>query len=699
MRLIKGALAACLLLLGGAAYGAALLHHNLEVTLQPAEQRIEAVDRITLPHPGRFEFLLNAGLELEAEGGELQALPSAGGDSPGVRRYALTPAGREVLLRYHGYVSAPLAGGARPGQINAEGVVLEGATLWYPHVPDRLLTFDLAVTMPPGWRAVSQGRRLTQHLQQQGGGGKALVHWQELGPQEEIYLIAARFSEYSEMAAGVEAIAFLRQPDAALARRYLDVTAHYLDLYNRLIGPYPYSKFALVENVAETGYGMPSFTLLGPRVIRLPFILHSSYPHEILHNWWGNSVYVDYSQGNWAEGLTSYLADHLIQQQRGRDAAFRRNILQKYADFVGHERDFPISQFRARHSTSSEAVGYGKTQMVFHMLRRQIGDAAFTRGLQALYRHHRFKRAGFDDLARLFGEAAGRDLTPFFDQWIKRRGAPRLQLGAIRRERVGEGWLLEVTLEQIQAGAPYRLEVPLAVTLAGRDEAHEVTLVLTDESEEFELMLPAPPLRIDIDPVFDLFRAVDRSEIPPALSQAFGADSALLVLPARAPAALQQAYRQLAGAWQRLQRIEVVLDSELKRLPDDRAVWLLGWQNRFAGQMVAGLRRHGVVAGADGISLAGQSFGAQEHAVVVSRRQSGSADHALLWLAADNPRAIAGLARKLPHYRNYSYLVFEGDEPVNLLKGQWPVLRSSMSGLFERDTPPARLAPRPPLVR
>ena len=34
---------------------------------------------------------------------------------------------------------------------------------------------------------------------------------------------------------------------------------------------------------------MPSFTLMGSRIIRFPFILHSSYPHEILHNW-GNGL-------------------------------------------------------------------------------------------------------------------------------------------------------------------------------------------------------------------------------------------------------------------------------------------------------------------------------------------------------------------------------------------------------------------------
>ena len=142
-------------------------------------------------------------------------------------------------------------------------------------------------------------------------------------------------------------------------------------MYRGLIGPYPYGKFALVENFWETGYGMPSFTLLGPQIIRFPFILTSSYPHEILHNWWGNSVFVDYETGNWCEGLTAYLADHLIQEQRGKGADYRRDTLQKYRDYVRDGRDFPLTEFRSRHSAATEAVGYGKTLMVFHMLRRQ----------------------------------------------------------------------------------------------------------------------------------------------------------------------------------------------------------------------------------------------------------------------------------------------------------------------------------------
>jgi hypothetical protein len=68
-------------------------------------------------------------------------------------------------------------------------------------------------------------------------------------------------------------------------------------------------------------------------------------------------------------------------------------------------------------------------------------------------------------------------------------------------------------------------------------------------------------------------------------------------------------------------------------------------------------------------------------------------------VASDNPAAMPGLARKLPHYGKYSYLGFEGDEPQNILKGQWPVGASPLSAaLAQGPLPPLRLPGREPLA-
>jgi len=55
-------------------------------------------------------------------------------------------------------------------------------------------------------------------------------------------------------------------------------------------------------------------------VVRLPFITETSLGHEVLHSWFGNSVEVDAGQGNWCEGLTTYLADQAFAADKGTDA-------------------------------------------------------------------------------------------------------------------------------------------------------------------------------------------------------------------------------------------------------------------------------------------------------------------------------------------------------------------------------------------
>ena len=102
-----------------------------------------------------------------------------------------------------------------------------------------------------------------------------------------------------------------------LAPAYLDAVIRYLKLYSELFGPYPFPKFAVVENFFPTGYGFPSYTLLGSTILRLPFILSTSLGHEIAHCWWGNGVQVDYESGQ-LERSADHLRLGLPLRRRGR---------------------------------------------------------------------------------------------------------------------------------------------------------------------------------------------------------------------------------------------------------------------------------------------------------------------------------------------------------------------------------------------
>jgi hypothetical protein len=669
------------------------LHQKLEVKLQPQAESLQVSVQLTLPKNVSPNFLLHRGLNpiSQTPGVRIEETEQIDGPVPlAAYRVQLPDKINRFTLTYGGRISHHLTrlkespGRSRErlaGTISSQGIHLDAATGWYPQFPGSLQSFTLEAELPDGWLAVSQGAGPETVT----AGRRQHVVWQESQPQDEIYLIAAPFQFYQRQVGEIEAQVFLRQADEALANRYLSATEHYLQLYQKLIGPYPYAKFALVENFWETGYGMPSFTLLGSRVIRLPFILHTSYPHEILHNWWGNSVYVDYASGNWSEGLTSYLADHLLAEQQGRGSEHRRSALQRYVDFVRHDNDFPLSEFQARHSTASQAVGYNKSLMLFHMLRRKLGDERFIDGVRRFYRDNRFQTAGFPQLQAAFEAAGETSLGDFFHQWVERTGAPSLALEQVRIEITPRGYRLSGALRQTQKAAPFHLRVPLVIGF--EDGAYQAEQVdMTQRQQAFRFDLAATPLSLSVDPWFDLFRALDPAETPPSLSQFFGAERVLILLPAAADKTLRQGYRALATAWaEDYPEAEILLDRELDHLPDDRPVLLLGWENRFTSGFLDALADYPLSRKTDSLSLWNESYDEANHSFALAHRPDGSAQ-TRLWIATRTPESLAGLARKLPHYGKYSALAFSGKTPDNRLKRQWPVIGSPLQATFTKTT-------------
>jgi hypothetical protein len=694
------------------------LRHDIQVILQPQAHWLQVTDRLTLPPASgeSWHFFLHAGLQPRSLTSEVQLVrqqtpPPTAAVPLEHYRVSLPPGTRTFGVQYAGTISHPLqqrgAEYARsfrqtPGTIAADGVYLSAATYWYPRTDSELVTFAVEVQSPPDWEVISQGRR-THHERHE---ATTSVRWEEAAPQEHIFLVGGPLTAYQQQTAAGPAMVFLRTPEASLAQQYLAVTGQYIAMYSQLLGAYPYEKFALVENFWESGYGMPSFTLLGSTVIRLPFILHSSYPHEILHNWWGNGVFVADTSGNWSEGLTAYLADHLIQEQRGTGADYRRTALQKYADYVAQQQDFPLMAFRARHDAVSEAVGYGKALMFFHMLRQSVGDAAFVHALRTFYQRRKFQYASFDDLRQAFADATGSDMHTLFEPWLSQAGAPELHLrdAAVRPD--GAAYVLTAVVEQLQSGPAYQLRLPLAVRLEGQAQAYETTVPMTEKRLELTLRLPARPLRLDLDAQFDLLRRLHRREIPPALSQMFGAQQALVLLPRHASDELRQGYVQLAQTWQHTAsgQLEVRWDDDVITLPADRSVWLWGWDNRWRGAFEAASAEYDISLSAEGVQIDQTVLSRAAHTVVLTARHPHNAQHTLAWLASEQAAALPGLGRKLPHYGKYSYLGFSGDEPSNVAKGQWPVVQSPMSVLLPQadgqtlPVAPATLAPRPALA-
>jgi len=668
------------------------VHHQLSVTLDPARHSLAVTDEIGWPGGGpgsQFTFVLNSRLTIATSNLRIEevAVPATArpvgmdqGSPVPVRRFRVTRTDSSPTLKltYGGIVDRPLSDpkeeytrGFREtsGLIGPEGVYLAGSSVWYPRFDDEFVTFQMTAAVPDGWHLISQGNGTSR-------GEQAQARWDSAGAMDEIFLVGGPLTMFKDSAGAVETLVYLHEPDASIASKYLAATAQYIEMYRALIGPYPYGKFALVENFWETGYGMPTFTLLGPQIIRFPFIINSSYPHEILHNWWGNSVFVDAAAGNWCEGLTAYMADHLIQEQRGTADEYRRSTLQKYRDYVKTGRDFPLSEFRNRFSAATEAVGYGKALMGFHMMRRHIGDDAFRNTVARFYREFKGRRATFRDFQRTAEAVSGKPLAWLFNDLISRAGAPTLQVTgpagpgtpvAVRQD--GNTFVVSGTLRQTQPGTPFVVEVPVVVQTERATTSSVVRM--QSSSQTFSVTTEARPVALHVDPRFDIFRRLDARETPPSIGQIFGESTILAILPSQATAAELDGYRTLLKGWQSdTHTIEITTDTAITSLPATKAVWLLGRNNRFA-PAVFGHQQGLKLAVAAVVDLDGEKMNLAGHTMVVTTRHPATIEKAVGWIVSDPVAAMPGLGRKLPHYGKYSYLGFEGDEPVNTIKGQW----------------------------
>jgi hypothetical protein len=235
----------------------------------------------------------------------------------------------------------------------------------------------------------------------------------------------------------------------------------------------------------------------------------------------------------------------------------------------------------------------------------------------------------------------------------------------------------------------------VAVTLEGKRDAVVRRVTLDGPAWEFTLTVPGRPLRVDVDPAFDLFRRLDPRETPPSLSRVLGAAKVWLALPADADTGMLRAWRDLAEGWAKDSggKTAVCLDTELSELPPDAAVWALGWENRLVPRLAALAEPYGAQLTPRVATLEGREIPRAGRCVVAALPHPASPSLAVGWLAADSPNVVAGLGRKVPHYGKYGWLVFEGSEPVNVGKGVWPAMRSPLTAAFDPSVSAAAFPP------
>jgi len=648
------------------------LHHALEVEILHDAKTLRGIDTIHIPRgSSRLRAAFRPGVRiLEVEG-------AAYTHEDGVLHLNLEtadPPPKTVVLRYEGVFDDPFEAEPfsmdNPGQgvmgtITKDAAFFLAGSGWYPLILEDIPeTFRVSVTAPKGVYAVMEGR-LEAHTDD---ADKSLSIWSVARPSGPLAMFAGRYVVNERMHDKVRIATYFFPANAGLSARYLDAVQRHIGRYEELHGPYPFAKFAVVENFFPTGYGFPSFTLLGGRVLRLPFIPDTSLRHEVAHCWWGNGVFVDATGGNWCEGLTTYVADYLSKEEHSLAEArgYRLRTLEKYALLAAGTQDFPLSTFRSRYNPASQAVGYGKAMFVFHMMRMQIGDAAFWAALRDIYAERLYRRTRWDHFMDAFAEhgGLGRDeVRTFHDQWITRPGALQLAMDSPRVVSAAGRSQVEGLL--IQKSPRYRVRVPVEVT--GATVSRREYVALDDATAPFSIHMQEAPRTVAADPDVDVFRLLYPEEIPATVNALKGSNALAAVLTEDSPEPWAEIFRGLLVG---LNHGGTPVWSESRFATEDTAgadVLFFGMPKRKKGRTLLSELGDAAVLSAGAFQVGEEISSRNADTMFAVFKRSQKLVAMFLPVEGTDLETVVRTARKITHYGRYGRLSFK--DGVNTGKG------------------------------
>jgi hypothetical protein len=215
-----------------------------------------------------------------------------------------------------------------------------------------------------------------------------------------------------------------------------------IELFNGLIGPYPFEQFSVVDAViggGAAGIEFPQIVYVASSFYneplddeRFPRSHEYTLVHEVLHQWWYGVVGNNQHQHAFLdESLTNYLTVVYFEKIYGEDVAQQQALLNLVAPYLiflygifSSPNDDEVVDTPTDSFSSGDAYGtivYSKGSLAFQAIREELGDDAFFAALQAYYADQALLIAQPDDLLDAFVEAEpeGVDIVPVWENWIE----------------------------------------------------------------------------------------------------------------------------------------------------------------------------------------------------------------------------------------------------------------------------------------
>lgn len=331
-----------------------------------------------------------------------------------------------------------------------------GCDLWWPCLdfpagePARV---DLHITIPTPLSAPANGILLNVVRR---ANGRSTWHWRS-GPINS-YALAIAAGPYRQIVGNYESkfgntipMSFwhLAGKETQAARLFSEF-APTLRFFEELIGPYPFGREKL--GLVETPYlGMEHQTInaYGNNYTAAPEGFDWLFHHELAHEWFGNQLTATDWDDFWLhEGFAQYMQP-LYAKWREGDARYLEMLLKQRVRIenkapIVSGRPLTASQVASTKQGGPDTDVYYKGAWVLHTLRGLIGDRAFFQATRRLVYGRADPRPGnfaprfgtTAEFEKLVAEESGRDLTWFFDAYLRERTLPELMEERTDRELV-----------------------------------------------------------------------------------------------------------------------------------------------------------------------------------------------------------------------------------------------------------------------
>jgi aminopeptidase N len=372
---------------------------------------------------------------------------------------------------------------------------------WFPSIdhPSDKATVDITVIAPEKYDVISNGCMVrTESLLD----GRKRSSWSESKdiPTYCMVIGVAEFSIKRQANRDTVPLAWYSYPqDAEAAALMFSPTTEALRYFSSVIGPYPYEKLAQVQSTIPMG-GMENASAIfysESLVNKAPAFEHF-VPHEIAHQWFGNSV----SEADWdhlwlSEGFATYFDALFYEHLQGTESL--KQIMADCAKVLFNynpARIVPIIDPSEKDPLKKlNPLNYEKGAWILHMLRGLLGDDAFFKGIRYYYQLYAGGNARSEDFQKAMETTSGVSLGAFFRQWLYQPGWPQYSVSWHWDERAHQ---VECVVRQQQNTGLYDLLLDIAFRIDNRQQVRRFRVNASEH--EFKIPMPAKPFSIEIDP-------------------------------------------------------------------------------------------------------------------------------------------------------------------------------------------------------